>query len=178
MAIVTERFNVESRTKPDAFAVDITLDRGFESHRLPFIFNNKKGSKMFKKSLAILLILPTISHAAPSALAVAATQGVTTQILQPTDIVSVHGINLSNDSSISQLFYWTVSLCPETQPERCKIFSDHTALAPHQKWSHIYNFRSTIVFKAIGSKPITAKTEITGAASSVVYDTKYVDVHY
>jgi len=131
------------------------------------------------KLIAGLLLLGTsVAMAKPSAIAVAATQGVTTQILQPTDIVSAHGINIANDSSESKLFYWTVSFCPETQPEHCQTFSDHTALAPHQKWSHVYNFRSVIVFKAVGSKPITAKTEITGAASSIAYDTKYVDVHY
>lgn len=41
MAIVTERINVESRTKHDAFAVDITLCRGFESHRLPTVYGNR-----------------------------------------------------------------------------------------------------------------------------------------
>lgn len=133
---------------------------------------------MLKKSLALLLVLPAIAHATPTALAVAATQGVTTQILQPTEIASAHGINIANSGPGIKTFNWTVTFCPETQPEHCQTLSDHLTLYPGQKWSHVYQFRNTIVFKAIGSKPISAKTEITGAANSTAYDVKYVDVHY
>jgi hypothetical protein len=131
-----------------------------------------------KKYLIMLLALPIVCSAKPTAFAVAASQSVTTQIMQPTDINSAHGINLTNDTSKPQMFYWTITLCPDTQPERCQSFSDHTSLYPSQKWSKVYNLKSTIVFKAIGSKSITAKTEITGAAYSLAYDQKYVDVHY
>lgn len=133
---------------------------------------------MIKKALATLLALPLTVHANPSALAVAATQGAMTQILQPTTIISAHGINISNDSSSYKTFYWTISLCPDTQPNRCQTLSDHLALASGQHWSHVYNFSEVIVFRAVGSKSITAKTEITGAANSVAYDNKYVDVVY
>ena len=133
---------------------------------------------MIKNALAAFFIVPALVHAQPSAIAVATTLGDTTQILAPTDIVSAHGINLTNDTKQSQLFYWTISLCPMTQPEHCQYFSDHTALYPGQKWSKAYTLHSTIMFKAIGTKTITAKTEITGAAYSVAYDSKFVDVHY
>lgn len=133
---------------------------------------------MIKKVLVTLLVLPTLAQALPSALAVARSESVTTKIETPTTINSVHGVNLANDATVSKLFYWTVSLCPETQPNLCRTFSDHTALAPGQKWSHVYNFSTVVVFHAVGSKAITAKTEITGAAVSTAIDPQYVDVHY
>jgi hypothetical protein len=134
---------------------------------------------MLKKSLLVMIaLLPAISHAIPTAKAVANTQGVTTQILAPTEIYGGYGINLTNDTKKSQLFYWTLTLCPLTQPEHCQVFQDHTALYPGQKWSKAYTLHSTIVFRAIGSKPINVKTEITGAAYSIAESTQYVDVHY
>jgi hypothetical protein len=125
-----------------------------------------------------LLVLPVVACAKPTAVAVASIQGVTTQIMQPTDITGVYGINLTNDTQKSQMFYWTLTLCPMTQQERCEVFTDHTALYPGQKWSKAYVLHNTIIFKAIGSKPIWVKTEITGAAYSVAESTQYVDVHY
>ncbi len=133
---------------------------------------------MIKKALATFFIVPSLVVAKPTAIAVAATQSLTTQIMQPTDIDGAYGINLTNDTKVSQMFYWTLTLCPMTQQEHCQTFMDHTSLYPGQKWSKAYVLHNTVVFRAIGSKPIWVKTEITGAAYSVAEDTKYVDVHY
>ncbi len=131
-----------------------------------------------KKILAILLVLPNLSYALPTAKSVASTQPGTTQIMQPTDIHSSHTITITNDQDKSAMFYWTMTLCPDTQPDRCQTINDHLGLSKGQRFTKTYYITSTIVFRAIGSKSITAKTEITGAVYSVAYDQKYVDVHY
>jgi hypothetical protein len=113
-----------------------------------------------------------------TAVAVAGTQGARTQINWPTTIRSVHGVTLYNTTPGFKDFQWTVSLCPETQPEHCKIIKEHIGLATGQSWGHTYNLEVNVAFHAVGTKPITARTVITGGASDTASDTKYVDVHY
>lgn len=112
------------------------------------------------------------------AVAVAGTQSVTTQINQPTTIRSVHGVTIYNTTPGFKDFAWTLSLCPETQPEHCKIVKEHLGLATGQHWGKTYYLDTVVVFHAVGTKPITAKTVITGGASDTASDTKYADVHY
>jgi len=130
------------------------------------------------KYLPVILLASSAIHAAPKATAIAATQGITTQIMMPTEIASAHRITISNDTPGAKMFYWTITLCPDTQPERCISQKNQLGLTQGQHWTHDYQLRESIVFRAVGSKSISAKTEITGAAYSVHYDQKYVDVHY
>ncbi len=139
----------------------------------------------FKKIAALLFFSSSVAMAAPAseqlgdvAVAVAGTQGVTTQINQPTKLYSVHGVTIYNTTPGFKDFAWTVSLCPESQPEHCKIIKEHMGLATGQSWGHTYNLDVTVVFHAVGTHPITAKTVITGGASDTASDTKYVAVHY
>lgn len=132
------------------------------------------------KLLALALLASQVTFAQPTdtAVAVAGTAGVTTQINQPTTIHSVHGVTIYNTTPGDKVFYWTVSLCPDTQPEHCMIKKDHLNLATGQHWGKTYYLDSVVVFHAVGTKPISAKTEITGGAYAVAYDTKYAEVHY
>lgn len=124
------------------------------------------------------MAIPSPEQVGDTAVAVAGTQGVTTQINQPTKLYSVHGVTIYNTTPGFKDFAWTVSLCPESQPEHCKIIKEHMGLATGQSWGHTYNLDVTVVFHAVGTHPVTAKTVITGGASDTASDTKYVAVHY
>jgi len=130
------------------------------------------------KYLPVILLASSALHAAPQATAIATTQGITTQILQPTEIASAHRITISNDTPGAKMFYWTITLCPDTQPEKCVSQTNHLGLTQGQHWTHDYQLRQMVVFRAVGTKSVSAKTEITGGAYSVGYDYKFVDVHY
>ena len=124
------------------------------------------------------MAIPSPEQVGDTAVAVAGTQGVTTQINQPTKLYSVHGVTIYNTTPGFKDFAWTVSLCPESQPEHCKIIKEHMGLATGQHWGHTYNLDVTVVFHAVGTHPVTAQTIITGGASDTASDTKYVGVHY
>ena len=129
-------------------------------------------------STQVAMAIPSQEQVGDTAVAVAATQGVTTQINQPTKLYSVHGVTIYNTTPGFKDFAWTVSLCPESQPEHCKIIKEHMGLATGQSGGHTYNLDVTVVFHAVGTHPVTAKTVITGGASDTASDTKYVAVHY
>jgi hypothetical protein len=112
------------------------------------------------------------------AVAVAGTQSVETQINQPTTLRSVHGVTIYNTTPGFKDFAWTVSLCPESQPEHCKVIKEHMGLATGQHWGHTYFLETVVSFHAVGTHPVTAQTIITGGASDTASDTKYVGVHY
>lgn len=110
-----------------------------------------------------------------TAVAVAGTAAVRTQVNMPTILRSVHGITIYNTTPGFKDFQWTISLCPENMP--CKIEKGHMGLATGQNWGHTYTLEATVVYPRAGTKALTAKTEITGGAYSVAYDTKYTEVY-
>jgi len=135
-----------------------------------------------KMKLATLALLATtqiaIAEPTDTAIAVAVTAGVSTQINQPTALHSVHGVTIYNTTPGFKDFSWTISLCPDTQPEHCLVKKDHLGLATGQHWGKTYYLDTVVVFHAVGTKPFTAKTEITGGAYAIASDTKYAEVHY
>jgi|SRR5580693_1853485 hypothetical protein len=129
-------------------------------------------------STQIAMAMPSTEQLADTAVAVAGTQNVTTQINYPTKIHSVHGVTIYNTTPGFKDFAWTVSLCPESQPEHCKVIKEHMGLATGQHWGKTYFLDVDVIFHAVGTHPITARTVITGGASDTASDTKYVGVHY
>jgi len=126
----------------------------------------------------IAIAMPATEQLADKAVAIAGTQNVTTQINYPTTIHSVHGITIYNTTPGFKDYQWTVSLCPESQPEHCRVIKDHLGLATGQHWGKTYFLDVDVIFHAVGTHPITARTVITGGASDTASDTKYVGVHY
>jgi hypothetical protein len=133
---------------------------------------------LFLFGSSAVMAMPSHEPLGDVAVAVAGTQGVTTQINWPTTLHSVHGVTIYNTTPGFKDFAWTVSLCPESQPEHCKIIKEHMGLATGQSWGHTYDLSVDVVFHAVGTHPITAKTVITGGASDTASDTKYAAVHY
>jgi hypothetical protein len=113
-------------------------------------------------------------EAADTAVAVAGTVGVRTEHNQPTVLQSVHGVTIYNTTAGFKDFQWTLSLCPENM--QCVVEKGHLGLATGQHWGKTFYLQTTVVYPRRGTKALTAKTEITGGASGVAYDTKYVEV--
>lgn len=109
-----------------------------------------------------------------TAVAVAGTAGVRTQVNMPTNLRSVHGVTIYNSTPGFKDFQWTLSLCPENMA--CRVQKGHLGLATGQHWGQTFYLEKTVVYPRQGSKSLVAKTEITGGASSVAYDQKYVEV--
>jgi len=123
----------------------------------------------------LAIALPSTSdELGDTAVASAATSGVRTKVNLPTVLRSVHGVTIYNTTPGFKDFQWTVSLCPENMA--CKIIKEHMGLATGQHWGKTYYLEATVAYPRAGSKAITAKTEITGGAYGVSYDTKYVEV--
>ena len=129
-----------------------------------------------RRLLLTLLLAPACCLAKPTATAFAETQGVTTQEGQLTDLYSYHKIVIANDLPATANFTWAMTLCPETQPDRCQIVYDHLSLTKGQHFTKTYTLHTQVVFQATGEKPITAQTHISGAADSWGTDTKYAEV--
>jgi hypothetical protein len=139
----------------------------------------KSIAGLFLLSSSVAMAMPMApQQVSDVAVAVAGTQNVTTQINQVTTLHSVHGVTVYNTTPGFKDFAWTVSLCPESQPEHCKIIKEHIGLATGQSWGHTYNLEVNVIFHAVGTHPVTAKTVITGGALDTASDTKYVGVHY
>lgn len=135
-----------------------------------------------KVTLICALLVSNLSFAFPAnnleandtAVAVAGTAGVRTEINMPTVLQSVHGVTIYNTSPGFKDFQWTLSLCPENQ--QCRVEKGHLGLATGQHWGHTFTLQTTVVYPRKGSKSLVAKTEITGGASNVALDQKYVEV--
>lgn len=130
------------------------------------------------KILLAALLAVNVAHAKPTAVAQIGMNSIQTKIETPTTIGSAHLIQITNDLSTPQLFTWTMTLCPETQKSRCITQQDHLTLYKGQSFKKVYQLSEVIVFHAIGTKTISAKTEITGAATAQAFDSKWVDVFY
>lgn len=138
---------------------------------------------MKKKILLVsTLLVSNLAFALPqtsddlgdTAVAVAGTSPITTHLNLPTVLRSVHGVTIYNTTPGFKDFQWTLSLCPENMP--CRIEKSHLGLATGQHWGKTFYLETTVVYPRRGSKSLVAKTEITGGASAVAYDQKYVDV--
>lgn len=130
------------------------------------------------KILIAVLLAANVANAKPTAIAGAGTNGITTKIETPTTIASAHSIQITNDLATPQTFFWTIKLCPMTQLQRCIIQKNHLTLYKGQSFKKTYYLQNVIMFHAVGSKTISADTEITGAAYALGHDDKWVDVHY
>lgn len=139
---------------------------------------------MMKKKITLVcaLIASNLSFALPAtsdelgdtAVAVAGTSGVRTEVNMPTVLRSVHGVTIYNTTPGFKDFQWVLSLCPENQT--CRIEKGHLGLATGQHWGKTFYLETTVVYPRQGSKSLLAKTEITGGASNTAYDQKYVEV--
>jgi hypothetical protein len=129
-------------------------------------------------STQVYAAIPAPDQLKDVAVAVARTESVSTQINYPTKLQSIHGVTIYNTTPGFKDFAWTVSLCPESQPEHCKIIKEHMGLATGQSWGHTYFLETVVSFHAVGTHPVTAQTIITGGAYDTASVTKYVGVHY
>lgn len=133
----------------------------------------------YKLFAMIALFFPVVACAIPTA---ASKTNVLTwpnsQIMMPVALQSVHTVTITNDQDGMKMFYFKFTLCPLDQMSRCVTKIDHLGLAKGQSYTHDFYVDASVIFRAVGSHPIYAKTEITGAVLNTTEDQKQLWVHY
>lgn len=132
---------------------------------------------MIKKTLIALLLLPIIAHSSPTAKAYALTNGTITHRNIATAFASRHSVTISNDQPLPKIFDVTISLCPPDLG-RCRKEVYHIALVKGQTYTKEYLLKTTFIFPRVGTKTLTATTQVTGSADAVAYDYKSVEVFF
>jgi hypothetical protein len=130
-----------------------------------------------RKILGTLLLLPALCQAAPTAKAYALTNGTTTHRNVATAFASRHSITVTNDQPSPKIFDVTLSLC-HNETNRCRKEVYHIALAKGQTLTREYLLHITLMFPRVGTKTLTATTQVTGAANAIASDDKWVEVFF
>ena len=130
------------------------------------------------KLIPAALLLSTAVHAAPTAWSSAnVLTWPNSKIMTPVTLQSHHQVTITNDGEY-KIFYFKFTLCPLDQMSRCIVQQENMGLAKGQTYTRKIDLTGSVIFQAVGSHPIYAKTEITGGGLSTTEDQKQLWVYY
>jgi hypothetical protein len=124
--------------------------------------------------LVPILLLSSAIHAAPLATATATvTNWADSNVGVPVHLTSHHHYHISSDKDGNVMFYFKMTLCVNDM-KNCTVKNEYLGLVKGQHFDRDVDLEMIQTFNVRGSHPIWAFTEVTGGASALGQDQKYM----